>query len=355
VVLVVGAWLDVAVYISYDVLDLWNFFFPLYVTFGLCIGLGAAALRAWTRKFFTSLSRPATALVTISLLGFPALQAWAAYPQANMRGNRRAYEDARALLDATAPNSTLFIKGDESLFGLWYLQNVEGRGKDRKIFYGKELMREWQKGTLHHRVASALRRGRVFLNFYDANLARRYYLRPCGAACEVLPQSRQPPPRCLKQPTGKPIHSDQHGALWRAELSQTTIKRGNLLTLTTCWQPHKSIDNAKIELLFAHASLGGKVQQENRELSSALAINRQFLSWREERPLNGARALCLPSADRMSALRFLGNEPGVGEESFPVEIRDDSMIGKFRVFARLTINGHPSHWKQIGVLTIVDK
>ena len=336
IVLILGALLDVAVYISYDVLDLWNFFFPVYVTFGLCVGLGAAALREWTRKFFTSISRPATALVTISLLGFPALQAWAAYPQTNLRGNRRAYEDARTLLEATSPNSTLFIKGDESLFGLWYLQNVESRGKDRKIFYGKELIRGWHKGTLHYRVQSDLRRGRVFLNFYDANLAQRYYLRPCGAACEVLPKSQQPPPRRVESPTGKPIHGDAYGTLWSAQLSQTTIKRSNLLTLTTCWQPRDSIDNAKIELLIAHVSLGENILKENHELSSALAINRQFLSWREERPLRGGQS-------------------GVWEESFPVEVRDDSMIGKFRVFARLTINGHISCWKQIGILTIVDK
>ncbi len=341
IVLMLGALFDVVVYVSYDVLDLWNFFFPVYVTFGLCVGLGAAALREWARRFFTSISRPATALVTISLLGFPALQAWAAYPRTNMHGNRRAYEDARALLDATAPNSTLFIKGDESLFGLWYLQNVEGRGTDRKIFYGKALIRGWQKGTLPHRVASDLKQGRVFLNFYDPQLARRYYLRPCGAACEVLPLSQQPPPRRVAPPTGKPIHHDRHGTLWSAFLSPSTIKRSNLLTLTIRWQLHAPLDNAKIELLFAHASLGKDAvravsQHAHHELSSALAINRQFLSWREERPLRG-------------------DESGVWEESFSVDVRDDSMIGKFRVFARLTINRHPSPWKQIGVLTIVDK
>ncbi|MCS6859507.1 MAG: DUF2723 domain-containing protein [Abditibacteriales bacterium] len=338
-VLILGALLDVAVYISYDVLDLWNFFFPVYVTFGLCVGLGAAALREWARRFFTSLAGPAMVLITLSLLLFPALQVWAAYPRVNLRGNRRAYEDARALLAATAPNSTLFIKGDESLFGLWYLQNVEGMGNDRKIFYGQDLMREWQQGTLHRRIAAALQRGRVFLNFYDAHLARRYYLRPRGAACEVLPLSQQPPPRRIAMPTGKPVHRDRHGTLWSAALSQTTIKRGNLLTLTTRWQWHTTTVNGgnnKIQILFAHVGLGEDAPKENRELSSALAINRQFLSWRDERPLRG-------------------DASGVWEESFPLEIRDDSMIGTFRLFARLTRNGHASPWKQVGVLTIVDK
>jgi hypothetical protein len=334
--LILGALLDVAVYVNYDVLDPWNFFFPVYVTFGLCVGLGAAALRAWVRKFFVTAQRLAVLLTTVSMLCLPALQVWAAYPQVTMRGNRRAYQDARALLQATSPNSTLFIKGDESLFGVWYLQNVEGRGNDRKIVYGKELIDGLQRGTLSPRVQSALRQGRVFLNFWDDHLARRFYLRPCDAACEVLERERQTPPRRVERATGKPLVDLSDAALWNVRLSQTSIKRGNLLALNVRWQAHRPVRAAKVEILFVHPSVAQSELAKDHELSHALAVNKQYLSWRAERSLTG-------------------KSPGVWEESFPVEIRDDSMIGRFRCLARLKVNGRTSHWHRVGTLTIVDK
>jgi hypothetical protein len=332
--LLLGVMLDVVIYVNYDVLDLWNFFFPLYVTFGLCIGLGAASLRTWVRKFFVSIPRLTMAFTTACLLCLPLLQAWAAYPRVNMSGNCRADQDARALMNATTPNSTLFIKGDESLFGLWYLQHVEGKGKDRKIVYGKEVVDGKERAQLHRRVRSALNQGRVYLNFWYGTMANEFYLRPRGPVCEVLTQPL--PPRRVENPSGKPLRVSSHGTLWSAALSQTTIKRGNMLTLTTRWQPRAEVRTAKMELLFSHVSLGKDAPSENRELASGVAINKQFLAWRAQRSLQG-------------------REPAVWEESFPIEILDSSMIGKFHVFARLVVNGRTSPWQRVGKLEIVDK
>lgn len=166
-------------YVDYRVVDKHTMFLPSYLIWSIWVGWGYAALLAWaTRPWRSGL---------LVLCFMPALAALLInFPLADVSWDRRAYENAAALLEATAPNALIFGQWG-SAAPLAYLQLVEGRRPDvtiiNRFFITTEDARTLIEREIHHRA--------VYLSDpeLDASLMASYRLEIAGPGVRLLPRT----------------------------------------------------------------------------------------------------------------------------------------------------------------------
>ena len=112
------------------------FFTPAFILFGLCIGLGAAAIVQYVRESLKNLSaavRAPIVVVSSLLLLFPVITVAKNYHYADRTGNYVAFDYGWDLLQSADENAIFFTNGDNDTFPLWCLQQAYGIRPDVKL------------------------------------------------------------------------------------------------------------------------------------------------------------------------------------------------------------------------------
>ncbi len=130
---------------SHEVRDRDYFFQSGFHAFALWMGLGVAWLVTWIRESFAEGStRNLATYGSLALLGLqPALLARNLWYTHDRSGNYIARDYAFNMLDPLDRHSYVFTNGDNDTFPLWYLQQVEGIGKDIRVVNLSLLNTDW--------------------------------------------------------------------------------------------------------------------------------------------------------------------------------------------------------------------
>lgn len=113
-----------------------------FQVFCVWIGLGAVGLCLWLHKWWKNMALYGLVL-TLCLLAGPALLAAQNWDDHDRSGRSFARDYARNFLESLAPQSVLFVYGDNDTYPLWYLQNVEGVRTDVRVINANLLNTDW--------------------------------------------------------------------------------------------------------------------------------------------------------------------------------------------------------------------
>lgn len=112
-----------------EVRDRDYFFTPMFVLFGIAIGLGVTGLIQFIRESSANLS-PVVRKVGLGLLSslflLPGFVLAGNYYHSDRSNNYVPYDYAKNLLESVDPGGVLFTSGDNDTFPLWCLQQVYG-------------------------------------------------------------------------------------------------------------------------------------------------------------------------------------------------------------------------------------
>jgi len=112
------------------------FFTPAYMLFGLCIGLGIAAVILYVRdslaKALSLLRKSVVGLASLLFL-MPVVTVAENYHFCDRSGNYVPYDYGWDLLTSADENAVFFTNGDNDTFPLWCLQEAYGIRKDVRI------------------------------------------------------------------------------------------------------------------------------------------------------------------------------------------------------------------------------
>jgi len=213
-------------YLPYDVPDVWLFFIPFFFLWALWMGIGASALETK----LSAIGVPKQKLSLRALLCLTVLvQAWAAYPRANMRGHRYARLDAEEVIQSTGEEGTLLTGADELLFAIWYLQQVEHRAQALRTVPMAYPEERWKDGSFQQAARRAFSLGRVYTSTWMPVLQSAF-------TCVLKPRVVELRP--LKLPDA--LHPQEADRIPRKfSFADTacfpTTKRGSLRLATLCW------------------------------------------------------------------------------------------------------------------------
>jgi len=115
-----------------------------FYAFCIWIGLGVLMVFKGLNKYLPKIPRTVTAAVaTIICLGVPALMAQQNWDDHD-RSNRFTCRDfGNNYLESIKPNAIIFTNGDNDTFPLWYNQEVEGKGTDKRVCNLSYLQTDW--------------------------------------------------------------------------------------------------------------------------------------------------------------------------------------------------------------------
>ncbi len=165
-------------YVNYRVVDKHTMFLPSYLIWSIWIGWGYAALLAWVGRPWRS--------GLLMLCFIPALAALLInFPLADVSWDRRAHDNAAALLEATAPHALVFGQWG-SAAPLAYLQLVEGRRPDVTVINRFFITTEDARTLIEREI----RRRPVYLAdpALDSPLIDSYRLELAGPGVRLLPE-----------------------------------------------------------------------------------------------------------------------------------------------------------------------
>lgn len=119
-----------------EVRDRDYFFTPAFFLFGMCIGLGAAAVLLYVKESLKKapalLSKPVVAIASFLLL-MPFVALAENYHFCDRTGNFVPFDYGWDLLTSADENAVLFTNGDNDTFPLWCLQEAYGIRRDVRI------------------------------------------------------------------------------------------------------------------------------------------------------------------------------------------------------------------------------
>ncbi|MCM2272265.1 MAG: DUF2723 domain-containing protein [candidate division Zixibacteria bacterium] len=122
------------------------FFTPMFVFFGIAMGLGISAVMLWLRqqaeKRDPNLGRVAVYAGTALVL-LPSIALSSNYHVNDRSRNFLPYAYAANLLDSCKPNSIFFTSGDNDTFPVWCLQEVYNYRKDIRVVNLSLLNTDW--------------------------------------------------------------------------------------------------------------------------------------------------------------------------------------------------------------------
>ena len=111
-----------------------------FQVFSIWVGLGAL----WLMRFMhTKIAKGIWLGLIVSLCISPLLLISQNWDDHNRSDNYFARDYAANLLQGLAPNSILFVYGDNDTYPLWYLQNVEGLRTDVRVLNANLLGSDW--------------------------------------------------------------------------------------------------------------------------------------------------------------------------------------------------------------------
>ena len=116
-----------------------------FYSFSIWIGLAVAAAFTWIQEAMKErrTETAAASLVTVLMLGVPALMAAENWDDHDRSNRYTAVEMARNYLNSVGPNGILVTHGDNDTFPLWYAQEVEDVRTDVRIANTSLLGTDW--------------------------------------------------------------------------------------------------------------------------------------------------------------------------------------------------------------------
>jgi len=120
-----------------------------FYAFCIWIGLGVLGVIKAFDKYLPKIPKTVTATVaTIICLGVPVLMAQQNWDDHD-RSNRYTCRDfGQNYLTSCKPNAIIFTNGDNDTFPLWYNQEVEGVGTDKRVCNLSYLQTDWYIGQM---------------------------------------------------------------------------------------------------------------------------------------------------------------------------------------------------------------
>jgi hypothetical protein len=120
-----------------------------FYAFCIWIGLGVLGVIKAFDKYLPKIPKTVTAAIaTIVCLGVPALMAQQNWDDHD-RSNRYTCRDfGENYLTSCGPNAIIFTNGDNDTFPLWYNQEVEGIGTDKRVCNLSYLQTDWYIGQM---------------------------------------------------------------------------------------------------------------------------------------------------------------------------------------------------------------
>ena len=124
-----------------------------FYAFAIWIGFAVAAIYEWIQDFMKGKHQVATAsVVSLILLGVPALMAQQNWDDHDRSNRRTAVEMATNYLNSVGRNGILITHGDNDTFPLWYAQEVEGIRTDVRIANTSLLGTDWYIGQMKYTI-----------------------------------------------------------------------------------------------------------------------------------------------------------------------------------------------------------
>ena len=124
-----------------------------FYSFSIWIGLAVAAVYSWINERLNGKSDVATAaVVTVALLGVPALMAAENWDDHDRSNRYTAVEMAKNYLNSVGQNGILVTHGDNDTFPLWYAQEVENIRPDVRICNTSLLGTDWHIDQMKYAV-----------------------------------------------------------------------------------------------------------------------------------------------------------------------------------------------------------
>lgn len=124
-----------------------------FYAFAIWIGFAVAAIYGWIQDFLKGKHQVVTAsVVSLLLLGVPALMAQQNWDDHDRSNRRTAVEMATNYLNSVGRNGILITHGDNDTFPLWYAQEVEGIRTDVRIANTSLLGTDWYIGQMKYTI-----------------------------------------------------------------------------------------------------------------------------------------------------------------------------------------------------------
>lgn len=124
-----------------------------FYAFAIWIGFAVAAIYEWIQDFMKGKHQVVTAsIVSLLLLGVPALMAQQNWDDHDRSNRRTAVEMATNYLNSVGRNGILITHGDNDTFPIWYAQEVEGIRTDVRIANTSLLGTDWYIGQMKYTI-----------------------------------------------------------------------------------------------------------------------------------------------------------------------------------------------------------
>ena len=122
-----------------------------FFTFAMWVGMGAAALYTFLKKYIQQ--PPIVALVsTLLALSAPTIMGVENFDDHSRRGHYAARDYAINFLESLSPNAILFTYGDNDTYPLWYVQEVEGIRRDVRVINLSLIAVDWYINSMRRKV-----------------------------------------------------------------------------------------------------------------------------------------------------------------------------------------------------------
>lgn len=122
-----------------------------FYAFAIWMGFGVMALASWGRQLFKHHQLTAVFATTLSLC-VPLLMAIEGWNDHDRSGRVFSVTSAKNMLNNCAPDSILFVSGDNETYPLWYVQEVEGFRTDVRVCNLQLMTGAWYMEQLRRKV-----------------------------------------------------------------------------------------------------------------------------------------------------------------------------------------------------------
>ncbi|EAY30479.1 glycosyltransferase family 117 protein [Microscilla marina] len=122
-----------------------------FYAFAVWIGFGAMALGTWVQQLFKQ-SPLAVLFVSMLCMWVPLLMAIEGWNDHDRSNRVFSVNSAKNMLNSCAPDSILFVSGDNETYPLWYAQEVEGVRTDVRVCNLQLMTGAWYTEQLRRKV-----------------------------------------------------------------------------------------------------------------------------------------------------------------------------------------------------------
>ncbi|MBN2805801.1 MAG: DUF2723 domain-containing protein [Prolixibacteraceae bacterium] len=122
-----------------------------FYAFSIWIGMGVAALYNWTKSLLPE-KIAASSVSLVALLAVPALMASENWDDHNRAKRTSAADFGKNYLHSVEPQGIIFTNGDNDTYPLWYNQEVEEFGTDKRVCNLSYFQTDWYVSQMQRKA-----------------------------------------------------------------------------------------------------------------------------------------------------------------------------------------------------------